>query len=360
MALAILVASLISFSGMLRNTLCAQNLPPSAALPPTEESAAFLQAKEKLGAPSRIVWGEAGSSSLDRWQAKSLVEFDGVIVAWEPEQLTLVKRNGTGTTTLPGDLVVGITPGWKSSAFESTHQLWLNKDFPKVITSGQMALAEREIPRWQQRLLVTEMIESALAINQPAVACRIFQAIVDDPIPDLLFSRIPLPWSTELDNVPPAVASEASVWMNKEAPALKLLGATWSLTGPNRLEAVEKLKELTKLKDQAKPTHRLIATYAQIQLWRTTPVDNVVSIELESWIQLRDSLQIPTQAGPTALLATRLEQANQIELALAEWLRILSLHSDRPSIAKTAQARSNALAKQLATLDATKQTSPNQ
>jgi len=358
MALAILVTSLIGLSGNPGNTLCAQNPPPSGILPPAEESAAFLQAKEKLGASSRIVWGEVGPSSLDRWQAKSLVEFDGVIVAWEPEQLILVKRNGTGTTTLPGDLLVGITPGWKSPAFERTHQLWLNKDFPKVITSGQMALAEREIPRWQQRLLVTEMIESAVAINQLAVACRIFQAIGDDPIPDLLLSRIPLPWSTELDNVPPAVASEASVWMSKDAPALKLLGATWSLTGPNRLEAVEKLKELAKLNDQAKPTHRLIATYAQAQLWRTTPVDDIVSKDLESWIQLRDSLQIPTQAGPTALLATRLEQANQIELALAEWLRILSLHSDRPSIAKTAQARSNALAKQIAALNAAAQPQP--
>lgn len=356
----LLVASLLFSSATLGNRLCAQNPPPPSAFSPNEESPAFLQAKEKLGASSRIVWAEAGPSSLDRWQARSLVELEGVIVAWEPEQLTLVKRNGTGTTTLPGDLLVGITPGWKSPAFESTHQLWLNKDFTAVITSGQKALAEREIPRWQQRLLVTEMTESAVAINQLAVACRIFQALGVDPIPELLLSRIPLPWANELDNVPPAVASEASVWMNQEAPTLRLLGASWSLTGPNRLEAVEKLKELAKLKEQTKPNHRLIATYAQVQLWRTAPVDNIVSKELESWIELRDSLQIPTQAGPTALLATRLEQAKEFELALAEWHRILCLHADRPALAKLAQTRSNTLSKQIATLKAIGQPQPNQ
>lgn len=355
-----LIASLLSSSDNLGNRLCAQSPTPPSAFPPDEESTAYLQAKEKLGASSRIVWGEAGPTSLDRWQARSSVEFEGVIVAWETDQLTLVKKNGTGTTTLPGDLLVGITPGWKSPAFERTHQLWLNKDFPAVISSGQKALAEREIPRWQQRLLVTEMIESAVAINQLAVACRIFQALGDDPIPELLLSRIPLPWSTELDHVPPALASEASVWMNHDTPSLRLLGASWSLTGPNRLEAVEKLKELGKLREQTKPTHRLIATYALVQLWRTAPEDTILSSELDHWIQLRDSLPIPMQAGPTVLLATRLEQANQFELALAEWLRILALHADRPAMAKLAQTRSTTLAKQIATLNAQGQPRPNQ
>jgi hypothetical protein len=60
------------------------------------------------------------------------------------------------------------------------------------------------------------------------------------------------------------------------------------------------------------------------------------------------------------LLATRLEQANQFELALAEWLRILALHADRPAMAKLAQTRSTTLAKQIATLNAQGQPRPNQ
>jgi len=348
MIVALVVANLLCGLNASQNQLWAQNSPsPSPPGNSIQESPVFVEAKEKLGAPSRFVWAEGGSSSLDRWQARSLLELDGVIVSWETDQLLLVKPNGVGTTTLPGDLLVGITPGWKSPSFERTHQLWLNKEFAKVISSGQSALAEREIPKWQQRLLVTEMIESAMALNQTTVAARIFQALGNEPIPELLLSRIPLPWSTELDHVPPAVATEASVWMNKESPSLKLLGAAWSLTGPNRLEAVEVLKDLAKLKEQSKPTYRLIASYAQVQLWRTIPEDTILSKELDNWYQLRDSLQIPLQAGPTALLATRLEQANQPELALAEWLRILTLHSDRAAIANLAQTHSKALAKKL-------------
>jgi hypothetical protein len=55
-----------------------------------------------------------------------------------------------------------------------------------------------------------------------------------------------------------------------------------------------------------------------------------------------------------------LEQANQFELALAEWLRILALHADRPAMAKLAQTRSTTLAKQIATLNAQGQPRPNQ
>jgi hypothetical protein len=42
------------------------------------------------------------------------------------------------------------------------------------------------------------------------------------------------------------------------------------------------------------------------------------------------------QAGPSMLLAHRLSQAGQSSLAIAEWLRIATLHSDRYHLASKA------------------------
>ena len=300
---------------------------------------AFQEATERLGPSSKLVWAEPGSSSLERWNARSLLEIEGVIVSWEPKQLVLHKAEASGATTFPGDLVVGITPSWKSEAYSQAHQSFVERDFQKMIQQGQAALAQREIPRWQQRVLASEMVEASMAIDQFAIAAKVFSAISEEPSPALLFSRIPLPWTDELERVTPAFAADAASWMDKESSAIKLLGAAWSLSGSQRLRAVEELKSLTQSKDT------LIADYAAVQLWRLAPADQILSSELDRWIEVRDSLILPLQAGPTALLATRLEQIGKVELALAEWLRILTLHSDRVSLVAKAKKRSDAISK---------------
>lgn len=302
-------------------------------------SPVFQEASERLGPSSKLVWAEPGSSSLERWTARSLLEIEGIVVSWDPKQLVLLKADASGPTTFPGDLVVGITPGWKSEAYSQAHQSFVGRDFQKMIQQGQAALAQREIPRWQQRVLASDMVEAAMAIDQYAIAAKVFTAIAEEPSPALLFSRIPLPWTDELEKVPPAFAADAASWMDKDSQTIKLLGAAWSLSGPQRLRAVEELKSLTQSKDA------LIANYASVQLWRLAPPDQILSSELDRWIEVRDSMMLPLQAGPTALLATRLEQIGKAELALGEWLRILTLHSDRVSLVAKAKKRSDTISK---------------
>ncbi len=348
-------ASIVSYGGMFVNAyphfaaylfviLCLEQVaftqnPDSRDRSSATTSPVFQEATQRLGPSSKLVWAEPGSSSLERWTARSLIEIEGVVVSWDPKQLVVLKADASGPTTFPGDLVVGITPGWKSEAYSQAHQSFVVRDFQKMIQQGQAALAQREIPRWQQRVLASEMVEASMAIEQFAIAVKVFSAIAEEPSPALLFSRIPLPWTDELEKVTPAFAADAASWMDRDSQAIKLLGAAWSLSGSQRLRAVEELKSLAQSKDT------LIANYASIQLWRLTPADQILSSELDRWIKVRDSMLLPLQAGPTALLATRLEQTGKAELALGEWLRILTLHSDRVSLATKAKKRSDAISK---------------
>lgn len=288
-----------------------------------QPSEMYLQAKEKLGDPSRIRWTEPGSPSLQRWESRNVIEIEGVISDWTREKLTLVKPQGTGITTYPGDLVIGVDPGWKLEEFAAVHELFCQRRFQEVIKQGQAALLLAGAPRWQQRLLVSEMVQSACALGQWSVAGRIFSFLVKDDPPDLLLASIPLPWSDEVLTAGTSVANEATKWLDDESQAMQLLGASWSISGELRTRSVQTLQSISQ------SDRLLLAGYAKSQLWRTVPPGEVLSTQQPQWYALRDSLPLPAQAGPTMLLAYRFEQSSQHDQAIAEWLRIASLHRDR-------------------------------
>ena len=73
----------------------------------------------------------------------------------------------------------------------------------------------------------------------------------------------------------------------------------------------------------------MIVAYAKAQLWRTVPPAEILSDRYPRWLAERDKLLLPAQAGPTMLLAERLQQAGQANLAIPEWLRIATMHGDR-------------------------------
>jgi len=302
-------------------------LSPVLAFGQTDDSPSasplFEGARERLGEPSRLRWTEPGSNTLDRWTPRRIVEIEGVISEWETKKLVLVQRQSNAVTTLPGDNVVGLEPGWKLEAFAEVHQLYTQGKFSEVLQQGQAALKLSGAPRWQQRLLVAEMVQSACAMGQRAVAGRVFGYLAKDSPPDLLLATIPLPWADEALNAGNAIATEAIKWMEEESDAMKLLGASWSLSGPLRPKALEILQTL------AKSDSPILAGYAKAQLWRIVPPDEIRSGELPKWIELRDALPLPAQAGPTVLLGMRLEQVGEREMAVAEWLRVATLHTDR-------------------------------
>ncbi len=306
-----------------------------------EETEYYRQAVEKLGPSSKVLWSEPGENSLNRWRARSIIEARGVVVSWDVDKLVVIKPEANGPTNFPGDLVVGIEPGWKSPAYAQVHSLFEQRKFKEVLQQGQAVLSLAEIPRWQQRVVVSEMVDSAMAIQQYSAAARVFKVLTQDSTPELLMSRIPIPWSDELIRVTPALTQEALGWIESDKPAMQLLGASWLLAGEHRLAAIDKLKSLS---SNALP---MIAAYSKIQLWRLTIPEEILSDGFLEWVAQRDALPVPLQAGPTMLLAHRLEQANQPKLAIAEWLRVTSMHADRYHLAEQAVRRGADAAKKL-------------
>ncbi len=288
---------------------------------PTSEL--YQQALDKLGPESRIQWAEPGDLSLNRWEPGRSIELRGVLIEWEADRLVLVRKGDAGPTTFPGDNVVGIEPGWKEESFSEVHRHFLEHRFADVLRQGQAVLKTPSIPRWQQRLIVAEMVQSACALRQSQVAGKLYGYLVQDRGPQLLMSVIPLPWSDELLNSGRGMSELALTWIQNQEPEMQLLGASWLLGGEQNGMGTDRLKRLSD------DNSLLVSNYAKVQLWRTVPPSEIESQHLGKWVALRDRMPLSLQAGPTMLLGHRLDQAGAWELAVAEWLRIASFHADR-------------------------------
>lgn len=283
----------------------------------------YQQALDKLGSESRIEWLESGSLSLKRWEPGRSIEIRGVLVEWEPSRVVLVRKDASGPTTFPGDQVIGIVPGWKEESFAKVHSLFVSQKFAEVISEGQSILKTSSVPRWQQRLIVAEMVQAASALGQWQVAGKIYSYLAQDTSPQLLLSVIPLPWSDELLAAGKGLREPAAEWIQRSEPEMQLLGASWLIGSEQNGTAIDALKRLSS------NDSLLVSNYAQAQLWRTVPPAEIPSTYFGKWVELRDAMPLALQAGPTMLLGHRLEQAGTWELAVAEWLRIASLHRDR-------------------------------
>ena len=289
------------------------------------------QAEQKFGGDSRIWFNELGDTGLSRWDAVEYTQEIGIILDWNSKRIVIVRPDAERETTIPGDSVSRIEPTWTQPNAAEFHRLFVEREFTAAIKLGSETIKKPGTPVWQQRIILAEMIESMMAIGKPSLACQLYVSLAAENSPQLLLSTIPLSWGDDkLEADAAKIQPMASDWLLSENEAHQLLGAGWLLKGPKRLLAIETLTSLSKSKSA------WIASYARCQLWRIAPPAEIQSTLLPKWIADRDRIPLAMQAGPSMLLAYRMSQAGESMLAVGEWLRIATLHSDRYHFANSA------------------------
>jgi hypothetical protein len=299
----------------------------------------FDQFADKFGKESRIWISEPGDTGFNRWNPRELFEDNGILLDWDSKGIVLFRAASKSQVTIPGDCIVRIEPAFANESGETIHRLFLQREFKAVVTKGQEVLnnsVKSGLPNWQLRLILAEMIESCSALAKPHIAGPLFVSLSKGNPPLLLYVSIPLPWGetpfSELDST--RMQPLAEDWINQESESAQLLGAAWLLAGTKRNLAIETLEQLAK--NSKSP---MVVSYAKAQLWRTVPPAEILSDRYPRWLSERDKLMLPAQAGPTMLLAERLQQAGQTNLAIPEWLRIATMHTDRYHLATKAIPR---------------------
>lgn len=254
----------------------------------------------------------------DGWTVNSQVVIEGQIQRLDAEMLLVVQEDGKPFEA-SSDRVARVEIAWANSQAEEAHRLVEQREYKAAVTALQEAI-KSGIPRWQQRFLISDLIQCADAMGNPRTAGILFLNLAASAPPPMLYENMPLCWTVrEGDRV---ILDTAAQWLQNDDPHAQLLGASWQLFGSKDAEARKVLQKLQANDNQ------VIAKLAVAQSWRLTGPPDTLN-RLPQWVQFRSSLLQPLQLGPTEFLADRLMRVGEVDLAIGHLMRIATVHGER-------------------------------
>jgi tetratricopeptide (TPR) repeat protein len=249
---------------------------------------------------------------------------DTVIAASASDPAARVKRTGqildyTGAElklrtslgldeTIPASRVVEFQTKWTPSHQEGDAARTKGQ-LDEAVAAYRLALAEERRP-WARRRIAAELAGAYLEAGRIESAGDEFLAIVASDPATMHFDIIPIAWRPG----PPGAALErhASGWLQRaQAPVARVLGASWLLAGPRRVEAIAALEQLVKSTDSR------VAGLAAIQLWRTRLI-TATAADVAAWRGQLEKMPPEIQAAGWYVLGdvyARLDQPDQAALA---------------------------------------------
>ncbi len=247
------------------------------------------------------------------------MQLQGEIKQLDGGRLVMIEAGGA-PRTIPSEQIIRVAPFWRNAAAQQVHQQFVEGNTKEVVKGVPEAL-KSGLVQWQQRLLISELVQSVDALGNPRAAGIYFLSLAKSDPPHFLYADIPLCWGVCEPDA--AMREQTQKWLQDDAEAARLIGASWLLFSEQADEAKRALTQLLRSQNSA------IAQIAASQGWRLTLPPQTMS-NLAGWLEQRDKLIPPLQLGPTEFIADRLMRIGQTDLAVGQWMRIASQHADRP------------------------------
>jgi tetratricopeptide (TPR) repeat protein len=191
---------------------------------------------------------------------------------------------------------------------------------------------------WAERQIRAELAGTYLEAGQIESAGDEFLAIVARDPETLHFAIMPIAWRA----APPDAALErhAAGWLgNPHSSVTRVLGASWLLAGPRRVEAIAELDKLVKSTDAR------LAGLAAIQLWRTKLV-TAKPAEIAAWRLHLEKMPPEVQAAGWYVLGELHARAGESAEAALAYLHVpLVFREQRPLAADALLAAARQLEK---------------
>lgn len=298
-------------------TLWAQSSSPvaSPAASPTTENANSIS----LNTPAdTFLYAAVITKSIDVWNPPQADRLSGNIEELDDRRIVFIENEKR--REIPSDRVMQVAPVWRTQVAADAHKFFVARRYREAKDAIAKAVTN-DLPRWQQRLLVAEFVDVFAALGEYRVAGSVYlKSLAANQPPAMLLAHMPMNW-TSLE--PDRMHYEAAVeWLASDDEFGQVLGASWMLLGPDREAARAKLLKLHDSKNAA------IASIAMAQSWRLVPPLET-SAKLAEWFEFRDRLIEPLQIGPTEFIAERCARTGMIDLAIGQWSRIATMHSNQ-------------------------------
>jgi tetratricopeptide (TPR) repeat protein len=253
------------------------------------------------------------------------IKKQGEIVEYTGAELTLKTTFGT-TERIPAARVVEIKSAW-TPAHQTAIAARSKGRLEEAIEAFREAKREEMRP-WAQRQIMAELSGTYLEAGQiDAAGNQFLEIVLADPA-TIHFDVIPIAWRAAPPD--PVLEARAGQWLaSKKLPAAQLLGASWLLSGGQRVAATATLEELTKSSDSR------IAGLAQIQLWRTKLV-TAKPEEISRWHAQLEKMPREIQAAGWYILGDLYARQTRSEQAAIAYLKVPLLFREQRAMAADA------------------------
>ena len=250
----------------------------------------------------------------------------GLITEWLGNQITI--ESSGRARQVDADKVIEIQTTWPDT-YQAAIDLLQQKRFADAIGPLQTAINAETRP-WAQRAMGGKLIECYLATGNERLAVDEFVAITRDDPETRFYNLAPLPWVSHMANGGPT--GNVGAWLDSADPVERLMGAAWSLSGPQRNAAVTVLKEL------AGNPNASIAALAKSQLWGTESV-SAKPDTVRRWEAELQAMPRPVRAGAYLMLADAQARNEKEEEAAINLMRIAILYPEQHGLAAAALYR---------------------
>jgi tetratricopeptide (TPR) repeat protein len=255
----------------------------------------------------------------------------GEIVDYNGKELRVQLATGQAMN-VPAARVMQVESAWQAQ-HEAADRLRDERKYTEAIDAYRQAL-RTESRTWAKRRIMADAVTAYESLGQFDRAGDAFAVLMQADEHWQYLERAPLAWlSSGLADA--RLEQRAQTWLASELAPVQLLGASWSLSSPQRTQAVNTLRKLSNHTDAR------IAHLADAQLWRAN-ITTVGPQELAAWEAQILRMPANLRGGPCLVLGRGWLQQNArmlgneemvLRRAVIAFMQAPVMHADRPLIA---------------------------
>ncbi len=280
---------------------------------------AALQAVSILATDARaeqatVYWDKPQRSDESVIFSQRVQAITGEVQEFSGKRIVVQQVGRTEPTVIAVDQLTGVRVIWESEPAVRAHEHFRIGNWRDCILATKEANDLPDVPDWQRKMLSLQVVSAATHFEKLETATLVFKALRQREMPNFGYAYLPVAWSTVAPNS--AVVQAAEKFASDTDAAAKLVAATWLLHGPQRQASVKALESI------AQGNEPVLSQIAKTQLWRTIAPQEFVTSHLSKAINFRDSMPLYLQAGPTAVIADRVERSGDWAGAWNYWLEV--------------------------------------
>lgn len=246
----------------------------------------------------------ADGAANQPWYAASIKQLSGQVEKLDGSVFSYVPSGATEPVSHTASRVIWIQRGEVPAAERQALTLFRDQKYAEALRPLIASLDARP-PVWRQQFLSMAAAQAAWRSGRGKIALELVSQLDRRPLPPMVVGWLPIQWQRRA--LSGNVAAAAAARLDDDSVAVRLVAASWLLSGSNRQIAVRSLERIRDTKKlAAKSYYPSLASFLLIRA--STPIET--EQRSAAWLSELKTLPMCIQMGPMFTIAEKLDTAN--------------------------------------------------